>query len=217
MTKIIKFNKERYPFDKMVADLYDVPLSILDDNLDHTGGDLGADTDSKWHTKFYDRLRQGWPEFIDLYELFIKKELAPMFTSETKMIYQKSPSFRVNQPGGKAIYVPHCDGDKDHKHPPGEINVLMPLTKMYGNNGMYVESMPGLGDYKSREMEFGEVIMFYGNRQRHFNRFNDTKQTRCSFDFRIVPPCNYDEGYELESATMNNKFIIGGYYNIMDK
>lgn len=217
MTKIIKFNKEIYPFDKMLKDLYNIPLNMLDDNLDHTGGDLGADTDSIWHTKFYDRLRAGWPEFLEMYESFIRHELLPLFTKEDKLIYQKTPSLRVNQPGGKAIYVPHCDGDKAHKHPPGEINVLMPLTRMYGNNGIYVESMPGLGDYTSPVMEFGEVMMFYGNRQRHFNKFNDTKQTRCSYDFRIIPPCNYDASYELASATMKNKFVVGEYYNIMDK
>ena len=27
--------------------------------------------------------------------------------------------------------------------------------------------------------------------------------------------CNYDESYELESATMKNKFVIGGYYNVI--
>ena len=217
MIKIIEFNKDKYPFDKMVSELYDIPLSTLNDNLDHTGGDLGMDTDSKWHTKFYDKLRKGWPEFISLYELFIKQELAPMFSEEKSIIYQKTPSFRVNQPGGKAVYVAHCDGDDSHKHPAGEINILMPLTRMYGNNGMYVESMPGMADYKSYDLQFGEIMMFYGNRLRHFNKFNDTNQTRCSFDFRIVPPCNYDDKYELESATMKNKFIVGGYYNIMDK
>ena len=93
----------------------------------------------------------------------------------------------------------------------------MPLTWMSGNNGMYVESMPGMGNYKSYDLNFGTVMMFYGNRLRHFNKFNDTKQTRCSFDFRLIPPCNYDDSYDLESATMKNKFVIGGYYKIMDK
>ena len=77
---------------------------------------------------------------------------------------------------------------------------------------MWVESLPGLGDYAPVEMEFGECLMFYGNKLRHLNYFNDTKVTRCSFDFRVIPPVNYDDSYQLESATMNNKFIIGGYY-----
>ena len=80
MIKIIEFNKNKYPFDKMVSELYDVPLSTLNDNLDHTGGDLGMDTDSKWHTKFYDKLRKGWPEFISTYEKFIVKNIIPKST-----------------------------------------------------------------------------------------------------------------------------------------
>ena len=31
--KIIKFDKIKYPFDKMVSDLYDYPLNQLNDNL----------------------------------------------------------------------------------------------------------------------------------------------------------------------------------------
>ena len=148
-------------------------------------------------------------------EKFIKEVLKPLFTEETELIYQKLPSFRVNQPGGKAIYVPHCDGDKLHKHPAGEINVFMPLTKSFGNNSMYVESIPGLGDYNSVDLDYGEVFMFYGNRQRHLNKYNDTEKTRCSFDLRVIPPANYDDSYELESVTMSNKFIVGGYYDII--
>ena len=213
--KTIKFNTQQYPFKELVQSLYDNNLDELDDNLDHKEGTVGADTDSIWHKVFYDKLRSGYPEFVELYKKFIKEVLKPLFIEETELIYQKLPSFRVNQPGGKAIYVPHCDGDKLHKHPAGEINVFMPLTKSFGNNSMYVESIPGLGDYNSVDLDYGQVFMFYGNRQRHLNKYNDTEKTRCSFDFRVIPPANYDDSYELESVTMSNKFIVGGYYDII--
>ena len=215
--KIIEFDKNKYPFNKMVSDLYKYNLNELDDRLDHTKGEIGKDTDSVWHVIFYDKLREGWPEFIELYESFIKNIIAPLFIEEDSIVYQKTPGLRVNQPGGKAIYVKHCDGDKKHKHPTGEINVYMPLTKAFGNNTMWVESIPGLGDFAPIELEFGECLMFYGNRLRHFNNFNDTGKSRCSFDFRVIPPVNYEESYELLSATINNKFVIGGYYKIMKK
>lgn len=214
--KIIKFNKEQYPFDKMVSALYDYELNELNDNLDHSQGAVGMDTDSIWHKKFYDKLRGGWPEFMDLYKSFVQNIIGPMFTEEDKLIYQKSPSLRVNQPGGKAIYTPHCDGDHLHKHPAGEINIIMPLTNMFDTNGVYIESIPGLADYESRPMQFGEFIMFYGNKLRHNNKSNTTGTTRCSFDFRVIPPINYDDSYSMESATMNNKFVVGGYYNIIN-
>jgi len=213
--KLIEFNKQDYPFDKLVSNLYEYPLDTLNDNLDHSEGAVGMDTDSVWHKTFYDKLRSGWPEFIQLYESFVQNVLGPLFAEERNLIFQKTPSLRVNQPGGKAIYVPHCDGDHLHKHPAGEINIFMPLTKAFGNNSMYAESVPGLGDYRSMDLEFGQVMMFYGNRCRHYNKLNDTGKTRCSFDFRVIPPCNYDESYELESATMKNKFVIGGYYNVI--
>ena len=215
--KVINFNKEEYPFDKLVSNLYEYDLNELNDHLDQAYRGIREDTDTIWHKMFYDKLREGWPEFVQLYKIFIKKELAPLFVEEELIVYQKTPSYRVSQPGGKAIYTPHCDGDEKHKHPSGEINFHMPLTKTYGNNSMFLESMPGLGDYKPVELEFGKVLMFYGNRQRHFNKFNDTGVTRCSFDFRLVPYVNYDSSYGPESATMNNKFVVGEYYEIMDK
>lgn len=213
--KVLDFNKEEYPFKELVEDLYDIKLNELDDNLDHKEGTVGADTDSVWHKTFYNKIREGYPEFVSLYKKFIQNFLKPLFVDEEKLIYQKLPSFRVCQPGGKAVYIPHYDGDALHKHPPGEINIFMPLTKAYGNNSMYLESIPGLGDFKSVDLDYGDVLMFYGNRQRHFNKYNDTGKTRCSFDFRVIPPVNYDESYDLESATMKNKFAIGGYYDIV--
>lgn len=215
--KHLKFNTQKYPFDTLVGNLYEFPLHTLNDSQDHSKGDIAMDTDSQWHNVFYDKLREGWPEFISLYEEFIKNEIFPLFVEEDNLIYQKTPSFRVSQPEGKAIYVPHCDGDNLHKHPPGEINVFMPLTKAWGNNSMFLESIPGLGDYKPIEGQFGDLFLFYGNRQRHFNKFNDTNQTRCSFDFRVIPPCNYDGSYSKGSATMNSKFIVGEYYNTICK
>jgi hypothetical protein len=215
--KKIKFDKEKFPFDKMIGNLYDDDLDKLFDGLDHSNKKLGEDTDSVFHKIFYDHLRSGFPEFIELYKKFIKEVICPLFPEEEYIIYQKTPSFRVTQPGGKAVYVPHSDGDALHKHPSGEINIFLPLTKSFGNNSMYLESIPGLGDYEPIEMEFGEILLFYGNKQRHFNKLNDTKVTRCSFDFRVVPPVNYESNYSLESATMKNKFVIGGYYNTMHK
>ena len=66
--------------------------------------------------------------------------------------------------------------------------VLCSGIKAFGNNSMYVETIPGLSDYSSVDIEFGEVLMFYGNRLRHFNKTNDTGLTRCSFNFLATIP-----------------------------
>jgi hypothetical protein len=189
--KIIKFDIKKYPFNKMVANLYNYPLNELNDNMDKnnlynntkfTKENIGKDSDSIWHKIFYNKLREGWPEFMTLYKSFVGEVLGPLFNEEKELIYQKTPSFRVNQPNGKAVYIAHCD----------------------------------LANYKSIDLEFGEILMFYGNRLRHFNKTNDTGVTRCSFDFRVIPPVNYEHNYDLGSAIMKTKFLVGGYYDILN-
>mgnify|MGYP000055880372 FL=1 len=224
--KIVKFNKDKYPFDKLVSSLYNCDLNQLNDNKDYTYLDnkslftkenVGKDSDSIFHKVFYDKLREGWPELIHLYEEFLIKEIGILFKEEEEIIYQKTPSYRVNQPGGKAVYISHSDGDKNHNHPSGEINIFLPLTKAYGNNTIWVESIPGLGDYSPIEIKFGEFLMFYGNKLRHFNKINNTGKTRCSFDFRIIPPINYDDSYKGGSAILGKEFLVGGYYKKIKK
>ena len=85
--KTIKFNTQQYPFKELVQSLYDNNLDELDDNLDHKEGTVGADTDSIWHKVFYDKLRSGYPEFVELYKKFIKEVLKPLFIEETELIY----------------------------------------------------------------------------------------------------------------------------------
>ena len=85
--KKIKFNTKQYPFDKLVSDLYDHPLNELNDQKDHTKGDIAMDTDSEWHDKFYDKLRGEWPELMKMYHYFITNEIAPLFVEESELIY----------------------------------------------------------------------------------------------------------------------------------
>ena len=63
--KIIKFDIKKYPFDKMVSNLYDYPLNELNDNMDKnnlynntkfTKENVGKDSDSIWHKIFYNKL-----------------------------------------------------------------------------------------------------------------------------------------------------------------
>ena len=182
--KIVKFNKDKYPFNKLVSSLYNCDLNQLNDNKDYTYLDnkslftkenVGKDSDSIFHKVFYDKLREGWPELIHLYEEFLIKEIGILF------------------------------------------NIFLPLTKAYGNNTIWVESIPGLGDYSPIEIKFGEFLMFYGNKLRHFNKINNTGETRCSFDFRIIPPVNYDDSYKGGSAILGKEFLVGGYYKKIKK
>ena len=111
------------------------------------------------------------------------------------------------------------DSDKDHKHPKGEINCLLPITSMRGSNSVWRESSPFKGDFKPFELEEGEMIYWNGNECHHGNKVNKTCHTRVSFDFRVMPNefylkniVNVKEDKRKISATRGTKFMIGSYY-----
>lgn len=208
----------------MLCSLFKVQnLQLLHESLpkvyvapDGTSG-LGNDTHSKFHTMFYDNLRAGWPEFTSAYLDFVKEELVPKFKDEKKLIYQAMPSFRIQYPTGKAVTTWHYDNDKNHKHPLGELNILVPLTnEMSGESTVWSESLPGLGDFSPMNCSYGEYILWNGNRCRHGNKPNTTGLTRVSMDFRILPEAYYQENYDKSTATTGMKFKIGSYYSCIE-
>ncbi|GAA0707426.1 hypothetical protein GCM10009105_06220 [Dokdonella soli] len=65
------------------------------------------------------------------------------------------------------------------------VNIWLPVTKVYGSNSMYVESAPGLSDFKPVELEYDEAFMFYGTEIVHGALDNLSGGTRISYDFRF--------------------------------
>jgi ectoine hydroxylase-related dioxygenase (phytanoyl-CoA dioxygenase family) len=171
------------------------------------------ETRTDFHQVFYEALRsdEGAP-IKKVYSDFIKDIVAPIFDED--FVYQKFPSFRVHLPDDQAIHRWHYDSDDDHRHPDWEINFQIAITQMFGNNAMWLESVPGIKDYHPIEMVGGEFCIFNGNKCFHGNKPNDTGQTRVSFDFRVMAYSRYDESKNLESVTINRKFAIGDYYNL---
>jgi hypothetical protein len=216
--KIIKYDTTKYNFSELVSDLYDFPLEDLDSEDKKDDLRLGEDTHTLFHRAFYRRIDQkgGWPEFINLYKSFLRDIIFPLFEDDT-LIYQKYPNIRFHRPSAKAVYLWHCDGDKNHRHPCGEVNIFLPLTKCYDSNAMWVESIPGMGDFKPLNIEYGEFLIGYLNQCRHGNKVNETGKTRVSFDFRVVPGFAYDDSGKKSSFTTNQKFIVGEYYDKMDR
>ena len=88
---------------------------------------------------------------------------------------------------------------------------------MKGDLCTWVETVPGLKDYKPMEMSPGEFYIFNGNKCTHGNRPNNTDKTRVSFDFRVVPYERYNDGFKNISATKKQKFLIGSYYDVIMK
>ena len=209
--KILYYDTQKYPFRDLLETIYKTDLTSLDTDDAKKNLTLGNDTKTSLHKDFYRKIDSGWPEFMDMYKSFVSNVIHPIFEDDI-LIYQKTPGIRFCRPGAKAVYKWHSDGDKDHKHPLGEINVFLPLTKCFDTNSVWFETIPGMGDWRSLEMDYGQFFIGYWNQCRHGNKENSTGKTRVSFDFRVIPGFAYDESYELQTCTTKLKFIIGSYY-----
>lgn len=63
----------------------------------------------------------------------------------------------------------------------------VPLTHVWGANSLWIESAPGLADFRPVEACCGQAVRFYGNRCAHFTVPNTSDGARVSFDFRVLP------------------------------
>ena len=69
----------------------------------------------------------------------------------------------------------------------GRINVWVPLTPVWGDNSLWIESKVGSGQYEAVNMKPGQLLIFDGVNLRHGSRINSTSATRVSFDLRFLP------------------------------
>ena len=223
MSVIKTYDSDKYDFVGEVARIFDVPPEDLH-KIHHLRKDLmpeselnfSNETKTHFHSVFYGALNSvdGAP-IKEVYYRFIESIIEPIF--RRPFLYQSFPSFRVHIPNDQAVHKWHYDSDEDHRHPEWEINFQIALTKMWGSNAMWLESIPDLGDFKPIEMEVGEFCIFNGNKCMHGNKLNKTRQTRVSMDFRVLPYEKYNESECLESVTANRKFVKGDYYKLYEK
>ena len=216
--KILNYNTKKYYFADIIGSLYDTTLDNLDNEDQKTNLTLGKDTHTSFHKDYYKRIDAdgGWPEFNNLYQAFVREVIFPLFEDDV-LLYQATPGIRFCRPGAKAVYRWHSDGDDHHRHPLGELNIYLPLTKSFNNNTIWVESLPGLGDFAPVNLNYGQFMIGYLNQCRHGNMDNDTGKTRVSFDFRVMPGFAYDEKCERVTCTTKQPFTVGGYYDIMNR
>lgn len=210
----LNFNKKDYPIFKEVTKLFDCKLNEVHQKYPKhydVFTEIGKDSHTIYHRKFYDRIDSGWEEFTNLYQKFAEEVVLPHL-GLTEALVQVFPSFRVQLPDNVAVVIKHHDSDENHLHPKGEINFIYSLTDMYDTNTVYVEKMPRSGDFVPLELTEGECISFNGNLCDHYNMINKTGKTRMSFDFRVLPLNYYDENYQSKSVTTRKKYVEGGYY-----
>ena len=213
--EILRYDTNRYDFREIVQKMFccnnlEQLHTLFPEYTKPNAISFENDQQTEMHKIFYDSPLLG--EFKGLYQKFIREVIAPMFLDPV-VVYQAMPTFRVHPPNNVAVGNKHRDGD--YNHPEGEINFWVPLTKVWGNNGFWVETSPGKGDFHPvGPLEYGEMFRFYGNRCEHYNNPNDTGSTRVSFDFRVMPYSKYTPK-QATSVKAKKKFEIGSYYDVM--
>ena len=215
--KIFDFDITAFQFRYVVESLFGTSLESLNSPEEKLDLEAGGDTQTSLHARFYEKLNSkgGWPELEEIYTNFLREKVCCLFEDSSFMV-QRCPNIRFSRPGAKAVYTWHSDGDERHGHPPGEINIYLPITRSYGPASIWVESLPGLGDFQPVDLEHGQFLMAYLNRLRHGNVTNTTGETRVSLDFRIVPLSAYDPLYPKTTITTKQRFVEGEYYTRLD-
>lgn len=161
-----------------------------------------------------------------MYESFLTTNIAPThYPNESSLIYQTTPNIRIHVPGctniGRRDSDPSDDviglhSDSEFNHPSQETNFIVALTDMYETNSIYFEPEPDSGlppdGYTALTLKACSSCSLYLNKCKHFNRLNQTGNTRVSFDFRVIPGSKFNPS-DLKSATSNTKFSVGQYYS----
>ena len=194
-----------------------MPTSGISDLHFHKSYDLFErqnDQSTIWHRCFYKMIRED-ESFNDVYLKFLKDKIKPRFNVE--IVYQNIPTFRVHLPGNISVGEFHKDKhyrDEKWANQVRELNYFLPLTKAYGTNTIWAETEEDLGDYREIRADYGECVEWCATKLTHGNKQNITRNTRVSFDFRVIPKSRY---VESEHLTINTKipFGIGGYYGVL--
>jgi len=163
---------------------------------------------------------------VDTYNAFVRHVHKAMFPDHDNLFFQTLPSLRM-QRRGETVVPYHTDSADGH--PQGEINFLIPLTRMKGSASMYIESAPGRGDFAPLDLHPGELLRFDGNNCTHGNEPHTEEEIgiRMSLDFRLIQVGEYlnyirrDEGPTISYAKPNVSdhrpvaYIHGDYYQLM--
>ena len=222
---IYKIDETKHKFLEYFRTLYqhdDLQKIHLKSNIKVNNGNL-CDVETDLHKIFYDDIKNN-KVFKKMYCALIQDIYYNLFPNEDVFIYQSFPSIRI-QYFNNIVVPPHCDSDNLGKHPIGERNFLLPLTKMYGTNRLFIESEPGKKDFKGIDLEYGDLFYFNGNKCIHYNEKNVENDIRISLDFRIILLKDYINYVNNNDVTFTNprdnripvKMTIGGYYQLCFK
>jgi hypothetical protein len=205
------YDPRAYPFAEIVAtELGCGPLAGLHATVPGREPFDSTEAQRLLQTRFHASVMPV-SRFMDLYRQFATGLGMVLFAGDP-FLRQRVPTLRVQLPDAQAVSgQSHRDGD--HNHPDGEVNVLIPLTRMFATNTLFLESRPGRGDYRFVELEIGQVLVFDGRNCAHGNVANRTGVTRVSLDFRLLPRHRYDPDCPKRSVVFGLRFVAGEYYD----
>ncbi|MES9939081.1 MAG: hypothetical protein ABW104_04815 [Candidatus Thiodiazotropha sp. 6PLUC2] len=127
-------------------------------------------------------LAEGFREFAELYDAFVTEVIGPLYGGIIS--YQRPPSFRFHYSGrGSSAF----HRDRDYGVKCGRLNLWVPLTRVWGDNSLWIESEEGAEDYTPTELDYGQALIFDGANLKHGSKVNTTSSTRVSFDLRFAP------------------------------
>ena len=99
-------------------------------------------------------------DFMETYHRFVRSVVRSNLEEEV-VLFERCPNLRIHLAGEKSLTAPHRD--IDHHHSEAELNFWIPLTRCFGGASLWVESMPGKGDFHALTAEPGAAVRFYGN------------------------------------------------------
>lgn len=169
---------------------------------------IAQDLDETQINDFTTLLYDLGPKFASVYRGFLRSTIASMFSAP--IYFQRIPTIRVHFPNQEGFGTRQSwHSDIMLGHPPGEVNVWLPLTDAIDGNTMDIlhraDSLPLMdmvgGDFtqfgsafdhacktvaRPVVMEQGKYLMF-DPRCIHATQHNKTNKTRVSMDFRVIP------------------------------
>jgi len=223
--KILNYDTNKFPFKDAIADILKVSPDDLATIHKTDEGKLALEEELSgsnhrkrgkqphylrvWTSSGKTTARQRFNKILHKFvDEFVSLHMGPEGQSAA-VAYQREPTFRLVLPSGQEYGYRHCDAD--YHHPPAEVNWWLPVTPVFGSNTLHTESQPGKGDFSPVQLQYGQVLRFYGNLCQHYAVPNTTGVCRVSFDLRVLSVAAHDTAW-VDRLGRQCLFRVGAYY-----
>jgi hypothetical protein len=171
---ILEYDPNKYKFQEWALKVLNI------DNLENAHESSKVKMLNRSPTQ--NQLANSFEEIFESYCSFISDVIVDKIGKISS--YQSPPSFRFHYcERGSSVF----HKDRDFGVEEGRLNIWVPLTKVWGDNSLWVESKIGAKDFKPITMHPGQVLVFDGVNLGHGSKINTTNSSRISFDFRVMP------------------------------